>query len=1271
MRVLINLLESTKVDSEDYIAKKKTFLEIHPNQSIWMVKTLIFNAFNIPPARQKLFLYVIDENFPKEKSKCYSKLLHGYRLVKDYKIDHASEIQVVELEKDQPAEFLVPPPKNIHALNASSNNVEHTKSPKISALQPSGGSSSNNSNNNNNININNGNNKIHVLASKKGTCPALCFAIGKGLYRGISGVKYEIKLYRVDSKGVLIRSTNQNFEIDIIKEKSAVEDRKMPFTYEQRKSDYSVLTIMPSIYGDYSISIKIEDTPICGSPFHCTIIDELNPMLKELAFSNEWIEEIIELITLMSKKESTIDNLFTFGIEALINLMFYPDPAIQIHITGIFSKLIEKDKNKERILREHGIDFLFKIVTLEHWSSYIELRRFIASSLCILAFNKSFTMRFLSECGIEIISTLAKSDHIDCSRSCAIFLAQISENYEYSEYLTTDLIKESLIYMLSLKDNITVNCTLKAISNLSASFDLKKESNIKLLEQLLECCKTFTSDVARKVLIFKSFSNFVANESLCTYLILGGILDLITPKHDLNTGYFVGIPMFYQWELNSLQSVLGNKSYSSSFTDIFKDETDYVFFLSLTISNMLVTTNSIKIHSHFSTGSGLNLLKQFILCHEGSARAEAFRSFMLITSSPNDSCKRNLIQSGIIPYLVSSLFDSSKVETPFIINTLSNLCDYDSDCVESIGIDGVEKLIDLIKVNETVLHLPISMVLASLSKNDKFKSRIVNGAGKPFIQDLIEFVREGRVNVLKPISYQDIETHSELGKGVSGIVWKGVWKGNVVAIKSFNEEALGFNEREFLSEATIMSILRHPNIVHCIGGSRTQGRMFLVSDYYCRGSLYKVIHANEIPLSNAKIVHIALQAAIGMEYLHSLGIIHRDLKSGNLLIDQEWNVGICDFGVSRVVDNKRMTKAVGTPCYMAVEVLSGQTEYTQQADVYSFGVVLWECVSRLIPYHDQEQIDWIRCVLEQSFRPPIPTGCLPELASLIQECWVSDPLARPTFKQIIQRLEQLRTKLESSGLYEEFLNNKKERNAGDQGFYVGLNENNINTDMSMHQTEELKNLVEMDLNDPSLFSKSSSNSTSASTSPYSSAPVSPSESTSPTSPTSPPLANRKWERFVPDKPSINKNAKRLSAFRSHRDLNNPNNNNNNNSSSTANMSIPSTHNNGNNNNGLSSNSNGHHNIASSEATTTNSFSTDRNQDSFMSDGDPYGTSIKSHYSSEDSFDYKNRHFLPPPPLHPSSYTPILIHNSSNSTSNSLIDDNFINNNSNSLNNNNN
>ncbi|EGC32411.1 hypothetical protein DICPUDRAFT_38450 [Dictyostelium purpureum] len=1240
MRVLVSVtssLNSKNEESNNIINSSssnnnnsnKVFIEIHPNQLIWMIKTQLFNLFKIPPARQQLYLKVIDEEKPRETSRSYSKLLHSYRLVKDYKMYDGSELQMVKLEKEIPSEFLVPPKRTITAAD------------KLSLV----GSGYYGSQSSDDLNSNTISQRIHVLSSKKGEeCPALCFAIGKGLYRGISGVKYEIKLYRVDSKGVLINSTSCNFQIDIVKKNStSVDDRTMAFTYDQRKHDYSLLTLQPTTYGDYSISIKIDNTPICGSPFQCTIIDELNPRLKELAFSNEWNEEIVELITLISNKPSTIDNLFSFGIEGLVNLMFYPDPTVQIHITGIFAKLMEKDKNKERVLREYGMEFIFKLVSLDNWSNFMELRRLLASSLCILSSYKPFIDRFLKEVGMEIISLVARSEHIDCPRSCAIFLSRVSEIYEISDYLANEEIKETLIYMLHLQDNITINCTLKTISNLSSSFDLKKESNIKLLSCLLDCCKDF-KDISKKVLIFKSFSNFCVSESLCTFLISNGILDLITPTHD-KSGYF-GIPMFCQWESNSFNHLITSNtesnlySYNQSFSQIFKEETDYIFFLSLTISNMLVSTTSLKIHDHFSKGNGLNLLKQFILCHECSARSEAFRSFMIISNSPNDQCKKHLIQSGIIPYLVSSLFDSLKVETPFIVNTLANLCRYDPCCVENMGMDDIDKFIELLHSQESIA-IPICYILSHLIKQEKYKTKIVRGGGKRFLHHLIEFVRQGDITILKPIYQQDFEITKEIGHGVSGTVWKGTWNGYEVAIKSFNEENLSFNEREFHSETTIMSVLRHDNIVHCIGGSRTPGKMFLVCDYYSRGSLYKVIHANVCPLSNARIVHIALQAAKGMSYLHSLGIIHRDLKSGNLLIDQDWNVRISDFGVSRVVDNRRMTKAVGTACYMAVEVLQG-TEYTQMADVYSFAFVLWECISRQIPYHDLEHIDWVRSVLDLSYRPPIPETCIPEIKELIVRCWETDPQSRPNFDEIVVYLEDLRNKMQEQGLYEGFRNDTYRSSISENT----LNENIINSDMSMHPTEELKNLVEQqssisNQNSPTLSDfdvRSSSTSSSpisnisAAQSPNSLSPIG---STS----TSPVLSSgingkgsdskeHKWERFVPDK---NLGQKRLSAFRS-----NPR-------TVGENESNPISIKGGNHNNVSDSLSpqNSKNSITfsssvllSSTASSSGIESSCGNQDSFLSESDN-STILEPKSLNTGGFS------LPPPPLHPSFYASMI------------------------------
>ncbi|KYQ90099.1 filamin/ABP280 repeat-containing protein [Tieghemostelium lacteum] len=1142
MRVLVDLVDSTGQQS----LKKKSFLEIHPNQSLWMIKTFIFHIFAYPPAKQQLFLKVVDENNPKKQSKTYLKVLHSYRFVKDYPITENSEIQVQVFEKELPSEYLVPPPKpkplslNESYSGASSNNLtggnggEQLRTTTITTRNLTLGRDGTLGSG--------GKTKVHVLTSKKGTCPALCFAVGKGLYRGISGKKYEIKLYRVDAKGVMVNGTTPNFQIEIHKLKSDLENRKMPFLYDQRKNDYSLLTLCPTNHGDYSINITIDDLPICGSPFICTIIDEMNPRLKELAFSNEWTEEIVELIEMMASKDSTIDNLFSIGVEGLLNLMFYPDPTIQLNMTSVLAKLLTKDKNKERLLREGGFGIFFKIVNFDNWSQFLELKRFISSCLCIISSNRVFLSRFFTECGVDLIIQLSKShDSPDCIRSSSIFLSQVSENYEYCEYLSCDPIKEILIQMLLSKDNITVHSALRSVANLSISFDLKKESNKKLLSCLLDCCKNFL-DISKKALIFKSFSNFCINENLNNHLINSGIIDLILPHKSIDTQS--QLPMFYQWELNTHLTYSSENAikYNQSFTEIFKDETDYVFFLSLTISNMLANTNSFKVHEYFCSGNGLLLLKQFVLCHDCSARAESFRSFMIITNSPHEICKRILIQSNIIPYLVSCLFDCSQVESSFIVQTISHLCEYDPSCVDTIGIDGIDKFLNILKSNDSLVT-PISLILSNIARNDKYKNRVVSGGGKLFLQNLIELVRQGKVSVLRSIVPQDVEMQQEVGRGVSGVVWKGKWEGLTVAIKTFNEDNLGFNEREFLSEATIMSILRHENVVHCIGGSRTQGRMFLVSDYFERGSLYKIIHANEIPLSYVKIIHIALQAARGMQYLHSLGIIHRDLKSGNLLIDNHWNVRISDFGVSRIVDNKRMTKAVGTPCYMAVEVLVGKTEYTQQADVYSFGFVLWECISRQIPYHEMQQIDWIRSVLETEYRPPIPESCLPEIASLIKRCWNSDPDVRPNFTEIIKYLEDLKQQLAAKGFYEEMSSSfnsstlSDEPNNGGTEFDL-VNENTIMDNFSLHQTEELKNIVneddimddegdttndcsdtedEVTLGNNKQHKIGSANSTS------------PSESSSVEKSMSPP-PYRKWETATPDKPS-QLNPKRLSAFR--------------------------------------------------------------------------------------------------------------------------------------------
>jgi serine/threonine protein kinase len=184
--------------------------------------------------------------------------------------------------------------------------------------------------------------------------------------------------------------------------------------------------------------------------------------------------------------------------------------------------------------------------------------------------------------------------------------------------------------------------------------------------------------------------------------------------------------------------------------------------------------------------------------------------------------------------------------------------------------------------------------------------------------------------------------------------------------------------------------------------------VYIVIEFMPKGSLYQIIHDKTIALPWDRIRTIAIDAARGMSYLHNSDpiIIHRDLKSQNLLVDDNWRVKVCDFGLSRIYKDTQSTKmtACGTPCWTAPEVLR-RNRYTVKADVYSFGVVLWEMITREEPFKGMPPFQVILLVGTQGQRPDIPNYCPPQYAQLIEDCWQEDPDKRPSFEDIITRLE--------------------------------------------------------------------------------------------------------------------------------------------------------------------------------------------------------------------------------------------------------------------------
>lgn len=147
-----------------------------------------------------------------------------------------------------------------------------------------------------------------------------------------------------------------------------------------------------------------------------------------------------------------------------------------------------------------------------------------------------------------------------------------------------------------------------------------------------------------------------------------------------------------------------------------------------------------------------------------------------------------------------------------------------------------------------------------------------------------------------------------------------------------------------------MEALRHPNIVMFLGACTKQPNFAIVLQYCARGSLWSTIQNLDIPISWEDRRKFALDTARGVNYLHTCSppIIHRDLKSLNLLLDDSYKVKLADFGWTKGLENY-MTGKIGTYQWMAPEVIASQ-KYSQKADVFSYGIILWEIASREPPF---------------------------------------------------------------------------------------------------------------------------------------------------------------------------------------------------------------------------------------------------------------------------------------------------------------------------------
>ena len=234
--------------------------------------------------------------------------------------------------------------------------------------------------------------------------------------------------------------------------------------------------------------------------------------------------------------------------------------------------------------------------------------------------------------------------------------------------------------------------------------------------------------------------------------------------------------------------------------------------------------------------------------------------------------------------------------------------------------------------------------------------------------------------------------------------------GRTVAFKILSETGLADHETKarFLAEARLTGSLAHENVIAFYDYGEENGRPFLVMEYLAGESLRSQIREGRSGDLRAKLL-VARQIAGALAYVHSKGIIHRDVKPDNIWVDLSGQVKLVDFGIAKS-DALSLTGAgftVGTPYYMAPEQIRG-LKPTHLVDLYAFGVLLFELATGVRPFEGQAVDQIFDLILHQPVDPALlqRVGVPASLSDLIQELSDKDPSKRPqNFAAVIRRID--------------------------------------------------------------------------------------------------------------------------------------------------------------------------------------------------------------------------------------------------------------------------
>ncbi|KAJ9173133.1 hypothetical protein P3X46_016298 [Hevea brasiliensis] len=272
-------------------------------------------------------------------------------------------------------------------------------------------------------------------------------------------------------------------------------------------------------------------------------------------------------------------------------------------------------------------------------------------------------------------------------------------------------------------------------------------------------------------------------------------------------------------------------------------------------------------------------------------------------------------------------------------------------------------------------------------------------------------------------SYKDIQKATQnfttvLGQGSFGPVYKAVMPGGVVAVKVLASNSKQ-GEKEFQTEVSLLGRLHHRNLVNLLGYCVDKGQRMLIYEFMSNGSLSNLLYNEELVLGWEERLQIALDISHGVEYLHEGAVppvIHRDLKSANILLDQSMRAKVADFGLSKEeAYDGRNSGLKGTYGYIdPVYVTTNQ--FTMKSDIYSFGIIIFELITAIHPHQNlMEYInlaamsrDGVDEILDEKLTGKCYIEEVRELAAVAHKCLQKSQRKRPSIGEVSLAISKIK-----------------------------------------------------------------------------------------------------------------------------------------------------------------------------------------------------------------------------------------------------------------------